>query len=96
MLAVAAFCVLALAGLPIITRYVLLAATLLAIFAGAGAFGWLRPAAAARSARGGRASARSRSSCWRSSSPSQAERIDRLGDALSRQEAIQGDLGRAS
>ena len=40
-LAVAAFCVLAAAGLPIITRYMLLTGTLLAIFAGAGAFGWM-------------------------------------------------------
>ncbi len=91
-LAVAAFCVLALAGLPIITRYVLLAATLLAIFAGAGVFGWLdvRPG--------------SQRTWWARFGalallvlalyvPSQAARIDRLGDALSRQEAIQGDLG---
>ena len=41
LLALAAFCVLAAAGLPIITRYLLLTATLLAIFAGAGVFGWL-------------------------------------------------------
>jgi hypothetical protein len=40
-LALAAFCVLALAGLPIITRYLLLAASILAVFCGAGAFGWL-------------------------------------------------------
>ena len=41
LLAVAAFCVLAAAGLAVITRYLLLTATLLAIFAGAGTFGWL-------------------------------------------------------
>ena len=39
-LALAAFCVLAAAGLPILGRYLLLPATLLAIFCGAGAFGW--------------------------------------------------------
>ncbi|WP_156027943.1 hypothetical protein [Candidatus Solirubrobacter pratensis] len=39
---VAAFCVLAVAGLPILGRYLLLPAALLAVFAGAGAFGWLR------------------------------------------------------
>jgi hypothetical protein len=39
---IAAFCVLALAGLPILGRYLLLPAALLAVFAGAGAFGWLR------------------------------------------------------
>jgi hypothetical protein len=40
-LAVVAFCVLATAGLSILTRYLLLPATILAIFAGAGVFGWL-------------------------------------------------------
>lgn len=40
-LAAGAFAVLATAGLAVITRYALLAATILAIFCGAGAFGWL-------------------------------------------------------
>ncbi len=40
-LAAAAFGVLAIAGLAVITRYALLAATFLAIFCGAGIFGWL-------------------------------------------------------
>jgi hypothetical protein len=39
-LAVGAFCVLAAAGLSILTRYLLLPATILAIFAGAGIAGW--------------------------------------------------------
>ncbi len=39
---IAAFCVLAGAGLPILGRYLLLPAALLAVFCGAGAFGWLR------------------------------------------------------
>jgi hypothetical protein len=39
---IAAFCVLAAAGLPILGRYLLLPAALLAVFCGAGAFGWLR------------------------------------------------------
>ena len=38
---IAAFCVLAVAGLPILGRYLLLPATLLAVFCGAGVFGWL-------------------------------------------------------
>jgi hypothetical protein len=44
-LAMAAFCVLAAAGLPILGRYLLLPAAILAVFAGAGVFGWreLRP-----------------------------------------------------
>ncbi len=40
-LSLVAFCVLAASGLPIIGRYLLLPATILAIFCGAGAFGWL-------------------------------------------------------
>ena len=92
-LAIAAFCVLAAAGLPIITRYVLLAGILLAIFAGAGAFGWRDlPAGSQRT-------------WWARFAalglvvlalfvPSQAQRIERLADALGTQEAIQGDLGR--
>jgi hypothetical protein len=92
-LAVAAFCVLAAAGLPIITRYVLLTAALLAIFAGAGVCGWmdLRPGTAR--------------TWWARLGalalvvlivyvPNQVQRIESLGRALSRQEAIQGDLGR--
>ena len=43
--ALVAFCVLAAAGLPILGRYLLLPATLLAIACGAGAFGWTRLAA---------------------------------------------------
>jgi hypothetical protein len=39
---IAAFCVLAAAGLPILGRYLLLPAALLAVFCGAGAFGWLQ------------------------------------------------------
>ncbi len=39
--ALGAFCVLAAAGLPILGRYLLLPAAILAIFCGAGAFGWL-------------------------------------------------------
>ncbi len=92
-LAVAAFCVLAAAGLPIITRYVLLIGTLLAIFAGAGVFGWLdvrRGAARTWWARfGGLALV-----VLALYVPNQIERIDSLARALSRQESIQGDLAR--
>ena len=91
-LALAAFCVLAAAGLPIITRYLLLTATLLAIFAGAGVFGWIELLPG-------------RERTWWARFgvvallallafvPSQAARIDRLGNALARQEAIQAKLG---
>jgi hypothetical protein len=92
LLAVAAFCVLAAAGLPIITRYLLLTASLLAIFAGAGVFGWhdLRPGP--------------QRSWWARFAavalavllafvPAQAHRIDRLDSALGRQATIQERLG---
>ena len=92
-LSVAAFCVLAAAGLPIITRYVLLSGALLSIFAAAGIFGWLdlRPG--------------SQRTWWARFGalalvvlalyvPSQVARIDRLAAALRTQETIQGDLGR--
>ena len=92
LLAIAAFCVLAAAGLPIITRYLLLIGTLLAIFAGAGAFGWLDLLPG-------------RERTWWARFallaligllvfiPDQARRIERLGDALATQERIQGALG---
>ena len=91
-LTLAAFCVLAAAGLPIITRYLLLTATLLAIFAGAGAFGWLDLLPGRERtwwARFGLVALLALLAFV----PSQAERIDRLGDALTAQEAIQGELG---
>jgi hypothetical protein len=92
LLAVAAFCVLAVAGLPIITRYVLLPATLLAIFAGAGAFGWLdlRRDSPQRTwwARFGAVAL----VVLLAFVPSQGARIERLSDALSRQQSIQRDL----
>ncbi|MDX6681020.1 MAG: hypothetical protein QOG94_1059 [Solirubrobacteraceae bacterium] len=92
--AVVAFCVLAAAGLPIITRYVLLPGTLLSIFAGAGAFGWLdlRRGSPQRTwwARFGALAL----VVLLVYVPSQARRIDRLASALNRQESIQGDLAR--
>jgi hypothetical protein len=92
LLTVAAFCVLAAAGLAVITRYLLLTATLLAIFAGAGTFGWLDVA------RG------SPQRMWWARFgalalvalvvfvPDQARRVERLRNALSTQEAIQTQL----
>ncbi|HEV7885249.1 MAG TPA: hypothetical protein VGO81_16875 [Solirubrobacteraceae bacterium] len=91
LVAVAAFCVLAAAGLPIITRYLLPVAAVLAIFAGAGAFGWLDLLPGAPR------------SWWAGFSalalvvlvvfiPDQVRRIEQLGDALSTQGAIQRRL----
>ena len=92
-ISVAAFCVLAAAGLPIITRYVLLTGTLLAIFAGAGVFGWLDlPRGEQRTwwARFGALAL----VVLLLFVPGQAGRIGSLADALRRQESIQGDLER--
>ncbi|HVF79917.1 MAG TPA: hypothetical protein VNA28_16615 [Solirubrobacteraceae bacterium] len=91
-LALAAFCVLAAAGLPIITRYLLLTATLLAIFAGAGVFGWLDLLPGRERTWWARFAAVAVAALL-VFAPSQFGRIDRLGDALARQEAIQSELG---
>lgn len=92
LLALAAFCLLAAAGLPIITRYLLLVATLLAIFAGAGVFGWLELLPGRERTWWSRFAAVALVALL-AYVPSQLGRIDRLGDALARQEAIQGKLG---
>ena len=90
--ALGAFCVLAAAGLPILGRYLLLPASILAIFCGAGAFGWLGLP---------REHPRRRVWAWFGAVtlvallafiPAQAGRLDALHDALARQSQIQQDL----
>jgi hypothetical protein len=90
--AMAAFCVLAAAGLPILGRYLLLPAAILAIFCGAGAFGW------ASLPRGDR---RRRPWAWFglatlvllvAFTPAQIDRVRALRHALQRQDRIQDDL----
>ena len=91
-IALAAFCVLAAAGLPILGRYLLLPAALLAIFCGAGAFGWLLL---------------ERDDPWRrrwlgaavviglalvAFTPKQIDRLDRLRGAIGIQREIRDDL----
>ncbi|MGH2841423.1 MAG: hypothetical protein ACRDKY_11440, partial [Solirubrobacteraceae bacterium] len=78
--------------LPIITRYLLLTAIVLAIFAGAGVFGWIDLRHGAQRTWWARFGALSIVALL-VFVPDQARRIDRLGVALSRQEAIQSDLG---
>ncbi len=87
-----AFCVLAAAGLPILGRYLLAPATILAVFCGAGAFGWAELP---------------RDHPWRRRwawfgaitlvglvvfIPAQVDRIGNLRDALRIQDGIQDDL----
>ena len=90
--AMAAFCVLAAAGLPILGRYLLLPAAILAIFCGAGAFGWAVLA---------REDPRRRPWAWFglatlvllvAFAPAQAGRLAALRRALARQDRIQADL----
>lgn len=92
LVALAAFCVLAIAGLPILGRYLLLPASIGAILCGAGVFGWreLEPGDRRRQ--------------WWSwfavvtlvllvvFLPSRIGRIDSLRSALARQDSIQQDL----
>ena len=90
--AIIAFCILAAAGLPILGRYLLAPATILAIFCGAGAFGWAELP---------------RGHPWRQRwawfgtltlvglvafIPPQVDRIGDLRDALRIQDGIQDDL----
>jgi hypothetical protein len=92
LIALAAFCVLAAAGLPILGRYLLLPAAILAIFCGAGAFGW------ASLPRGDR---HRRPWAWFGVAtlallvlftPAQVDRLQALRRALDRQDRIQDDL----
>ncbi len=90
--ALAAFCVLAAAGLPILGRYLLLPAAIGAILCGAGAFGWRALPEGDR---------RRRPWAWfglvtlvllLGFTPAQVARIGDLRDALERQDQIQDDL----
>jgi hypothetical protein len=90
--ALAAFCVLAAAGLPILGRYLLAPAAILAVFCGAGAFGWAELP---------RGHPWRRRWAWFGAVtlvalvvfiPPQAGRISDLRDALRIQDGIQDDL----
>jgi hypothetical protein len=93
---IAAFCVLAAAGLPILGRYLLLPAALLAVFCGAGVAGWLglpdghpwrgRWAVIGAALLG----------AFVAFAPGQADRIGDLRDAMGTQREILGDLHAAS
>jgi hypothetical protein len=88
----AAFCVLAAAGLPILGRYLLLPAALLAVFCGAGVFGWLRlhrdhPWRKRWAAVGGAVLA-----TFALFAPNQADRISGLRASMGTQSRILADL----
>jgi hypothetical protein len=91
-LAILAFCVLAAGGLPIRTRYLMLAACVLALFAGAGLFGWRTQPAGARRTWWARLSVVALAA-FVVTAPNQIDRIGSLRDALATQRAIQDDLG---
>ena len=91
-LAVAAFCMLAAAGLSILTRYLLLPAAILAVFAGAGLLGWRALAADDPWRRPWMAFAALVAILAIVVSPSQLDRLGDLRAALARQDAIVADL----
>jgi len=91
-LAVAAFCVLAAAGLSILTRYLLLPATILAVFAGAGLLGWRALAPDDPWRRPWMAFAVLVAVLGVVFAPSQLDRLGNLRTALERQDAIVADL----
>lgn len=92
LLAVGAFCVLAAAGLSILTRYLLLPAALLAIFCGVGAFGWTLLARDDPRRRPALALGVLTLALLVGFAPAQARRLDRLRDSLATQSRIVGDL----
>lgn len=91
-LAVLAFGALALAGLPIITRYLLLPATLAAILCGAGALGWARLAPGEPGRRAWMAFGALVAVLLVLFAPSQADRLRRLERSIAIQERILADL----
>lgn len=93
-LAAAAFAVLAIAGLAVITRYLLLVGTILSIFCALAALGWtmLEPGRPERTLWGGVAAAVVVALAV--FAPGQAERLDDLRAKLDQQERIQRDLER--
>jgi hypothetical protein len=91
-ISIAAFCVLAAAGLPILGRYLLVPAAILAVFCGAGVFGWLRlppehPWRRRWAAIGGLVLV-----AFVIFGPSQADRIDALRTSMGIQSEILSDL----
>ncbi len=91
-LAVVVFAVFAAAGLPIDTRYAFLAAAILCVFAGAGAFGWTRLARDDPRRRWWMAGGMLVLLALLASAPVQYGSAHRELDKLARQQGIEGDL----
>jgi hypothetical protein len=89
---IAAFCVLAAAGLPILGRYLLLPAALLAVFCGAGVFGWLQLAPEDPWRRRWAAIGGVVLAAFVVFAPSQANRMSDLRASMGTQSEILGDL----
>ncbi len=87
-----AFFVLAAAGLPLLTRYLVFPATLLIVFAAAGLLGWRHLPADHRWRRRWQAFAVLALLVFVAFLPSQAHRLDRLQQALALQQRVIGDL----
>ena len=87
-----AFALLAGAGLPIITRYLLLPAILLSLLAACALTGWARLERGDRLRRPGAAAAAAVAFAFVVLAPGQVERIDRLRDSISIQTDILADL----
>jgi hypothetical protein len=85
--AVVAFAVLATAGLPIVTRYMLLPAALLSTFVGAAVFGWVGLARNDAARRPWMAAAVAVALSLIAFIPSQAHRLDNTFDSLGRQQS---------
>jgi hypothetical protein len=91
-IAVLAFVAVAVAGLPINTRYGFLTAAILCVFCGAGVFGWTRLAAGDPHRRWWMAAGALVLVALVAFMPSQYRGADREMDKLARQQSLQGDL----
>ena len=91
-LALCAFAVLALAGLPILGRYLLAPATVLAVFAGAGVLGWTKLPTGHPWRRRWQWSAVVLAVAFAAFLPDHGRRLERLHESLALQKAIHRDL----
>ena len=93
-LAAGAFALLAVAGLAVITRYAMLAAVILAIFCGAGVFGWMRLPEDHPWRRQWMAFGALVGVLFVVFAPGQVDRLSSLQDSIATQEEIRDDLKR--